>query len=216
MRKLPLLSPFSLLFFCFLTIAPAAFGFNIVFLGDSITEGYGVEKEQGYVHLIEKMFQQKISTEIKTTNTGQAGATTKTGQNRLAWIEKSKPDFIFLALGSNDALRGLKVESSEENLRQIIIWAKKKKIPIAMAGAMAPPNYGKEYATSFQAIFPRIAKSTGTPLFEFILKDVAGHPELNQEDGIHPNPKGHAIIAKNVFEFLSPQIKGLIKGLNKK
>jgi acyl-CoA thioesterase I len=122
----------------------------------------------------------------------------------MRWQLKRKPDVLVLALGANDALRGLRPEETEKNLRSVIELAKENHVKVLLAGMLAPPNLGKDYDARFDRIYPALAKSEHVALIPFLLRDVAGDPALNQEDGIHPNEKGHAIIAKTVFKYLEP------------
>ena len=110
-------------------------------------------------------------------------------------------------MGSNDGLRGLKIEETEKNLAEALKWARQEKIKIILGQLHVPPNYGKNYAKKFAAIFPRLAKKFNVVLAPFLLDHVAGISELNQADGIHPNEKGHKIIADNIYKFLLINLK---------
>ena len=122
--------------------------------------------------------------------------------SRLNWFLKAKPDLIILALGANDGLRGIKVEKSQKNLEDFISKCQKEDIPVILAGMQLPPNYGKEYTSAFKKMFQEVANKYKVPQIPFLIEGVAGKPELNIEDGIHPNPKGHIIIAQNVFLYI--------------
>lgn len=174
---------------------------TLVVIGDSLTEGYGVARENSFVALLEK----KISAagkNWKIINAGVSGATSASGPSRIKWQLKAKPDLVILALGANDALRGLKAEQTEKNLADTIELAQKEKVSLVLAGMMAPPNYGKEYGAQFAGVFDRLEKKYKIPRIPFLLKDVAGEAKLNQADGIHPNEKGHEIMAKNIYEAI--------------
>lgn len=178
---------------------------TLVVIGDSLTEGYGVARDNSFVALLEK----KIAAEGKNwkiVNAGVSGATSASGPSRIKWQLKAKPDLVILALGANDALRGLKPEQTEKNLADSIELAQKEKVNLVLAGMMAPPNYGKEYGDKFSAVFDRLEKKYKVPRIPFLLKDVAGEAKLNQADGIHPNEKGHEVMAKNMYEA----IKGML------
>jgi acyl-CoA thioesterase-1 len=178
---------------------------NILFLGDSLSEGLGVDENQAFPRLIEQNLRIK-KYDIFVTNGGVSGATTASGEGRLKWHLKKKIDVIILELGANDGLRGLKISDTEKNLRNIISMAKSKKIKVFLLGVLMPPNYGKKYTTEFEMMYKNISKVEKIPLMPFVLKGVAGVAEYNQADGIHPNAKGHEIIAKGISEFLEKNL----------
>jgi acyl-CoA thioesterase-1 len=173
---------------------------TIIFYGDSITAGYGIGTEFAFPELLRIQFENN-NLDIEIVNAGLSGETSAGGLTRIDWILNRGYDIFVLELGANDGLRGLPVSETEKNL-QLIIDKVKTKYPetnIILAGMMVPPNMGKSYTESFQQIYPRLAKKNNAILIPFILKDVAGIIELNQPDGIHPNVKGHEIIAKNLY-----------------
>lgn len=172
-------------------------------MGDSLTEGYRLAKEEAYPFLMEQEFKKKHP-DIKIINGGISGSTSASAPKRLEWYLRAKPDIMILALGANDGLRGLKVEDTQKNLELVITSAKKLGITIILAGMRMPPNYGKDYTQKFDAMFPALAKKHDLKLIPFILEDVAAKPALNLPDGIHPNPDGHKVIAKNVMKYLEP------------
>jgi len=174
---------------------------KLVVLGDSLTEGYGVARSAAFPALLEK----KIKDSGKpwtVVNAGISGATTASGPSRMRWQLKSNPQLIILALGANDGLRGVNLESTEKNLAQTIEIAQKEKIKIVLAGMMLPPNYGVQYGKNFQALYNRLAKKYQLQKIPFLLDGVAGNPKLNLADGIHPNEKGHEIIADHVYKAI--------------
>jgi acyl-CoA thioesterase-1 len=177
---------------------------KILFLGDSLTAGYGVEKEQAYPALVEKELNKKYS--VKVLNGGVSGSTTASGLSRLRWFLKAKPDILVLILGANDGLRGVKLDESKKNLEKIILKAKAEGLKIILAGMMLPPNYGKEYTEKFKKMYIDLKEKYELPWIPFILKDVAGLEEMNIEDGIHPNNKGHEKVAKNLIPYLEPHL----------
>lgn len=179
---------------------------SLLFLGDSLTEGLGIDKEKAFPRLVEKMLQKKISKDIKVINGGVSGSTTSDGLARLRWYLKRKPELIFIALGANDGLRGLDLTQSKKNLEEIVFYAKKANAKVLLAGMLIPPNYGEKYAKDFEKMYKEIKDKYKLKSMDFLLKDVAGVKELNQRDGIHPNTKGHEVIAKNVFEFLKEEL----------
>ena len=191
--------------FSFSSLAADPAKSKLVVLGDSLTEGYGVSRLQAYPALLEK----KIQADGKSwsvVNAGISGATSASGPSRMRWQMKMKPQMVIVALGANDGLRGLSVESTEKNLSQTIEIAQKEKVKVILAGMMLPPNYGAKYTKDFQEIYNRLAKKYQLQNIPFLLDGVAGNPKLNLADGIHPNEKGHEIIAGHVFDA----IKGLL------
>ncbi len=181
---------------------------TIIFFGNSLSAGYGLDPAQGFVGLIEKRID-SLNLNYKVVNAGNSGETTSGGKERVDWIlENYQPDIFVLELGGNDALRGLPVAAAEANL-QAIIDAVKNKYPsarILLAGMMAPPNMGNEYTTKFAAMYPRLAKKNNAALIPFLLDKVGGQPELNLPDGIHPNVEGHKIVRETIWK----ELKGLL------
>ncbi|MGJ8744844.1 arylesterase [Polaribacter sp.] len=179
---------------------------TIVFFGDSLTAGYGLEDVND---AFPGIIQQKIdSLDLKYSivNSGVSGETTSGGKNRIDWVLHQKPTIFVLELGANDGLRGVPLQQSKENL-QAIINAVKTKYPetiIVLAGMQIPPNMGPEYTTEFKNIFPDLAKKNDLYLVPFLLENVGGIARLNQSDGIHPTKEGHHILAKNVWTVLKP------------
>ncbi len=179
---------------------------TILFLGDSLTEGLGVSKENAFPKLVENMIQTELNKSITVINGGVGGSTTSDGLARLKWYLKKRPYLVFLALGTNDGLRGLNLEQSQENLEEIISYAQKSNAKVLLAGMILPPNYGPEYTESFNKMYQEIKVKYKLKSMPFLLDGVAGHKEFNQKDGIHPNEKGHAYIAKKVFEFIKEDL----------
>jgi acyl-CoA thioesterase-1 len=183
----------------------------ILFLGDSITAGYGLEPSQAYPALI----QEKINARkwpFKVVNAGQSGDTSAGGLNRMNWLLKNRIDVLVLELGGNDGLRGLPAETTRRNLQAIIdrARAKNRAVKIVLAGMMVPPNMGRDYGQKFSAIFPELAKKNNAALIPFILEKVGGARDLNLPDGIHPSAQGHEIIADNVWKVLEPILRSLV------
>lgn len=178
---------------------------RFVIIGDSLTEGYGVSKEQAFPALLEKQIKKEGKNWI-VINSGISGSTTASAESRFRWVLRSKPDMVMIALGANDGLRGVKVEESEKNLEKVILMAREAKVRVVLAGLYIPPNYGKEYGIKFRALYERLAQKYELPFISFLLEGVGGVPELNLADGIHPNEKGHQKIAENAYTVL----KGLL------
>ena len=175
----------------------------IVVLGDSLTEGFGVAKEEAYPHLLEKELQRKGHS-VKVINAGISGSTSASAPSRLRWYIKANPEIVILALGGNDGLRGLSVKHMKKNLSKTIELAQSEKILILLAGMQIPQNYGTEYTESFRNAFHELARQYQLQMIPFLLKEVGGVSSLNQADGIHPNPEGHQIIVRTVVEYLEP------------
>jgi len=175
----------------------------ILFFGNSLTAGLGLDPSQAFPNLV----QQKIDSleeNYKIINAGLSGETSAGGFNRIDWVMKQPFDIFILELGANDGLRGLPLESTRENLQGIIdkVWQKYPAVKIVIAGMMVPPNMGEEYTSEFVKIYPELAKKNGVSLIPFLLDGVAGNIDLNLADGIHPNIEGHRIVAETVWETL--------------
>ena len=179
---------------------------TILFLGDSLTEGLGVTKEDAFPKLVETMIQTELKKDVTVINGGVSGSTTSDGLDRLKWYLKKKPSIVFLALGANDGLRGLDLKQSQKNLEEIIKYAQESNAKVLLAGMLIPPNYGPEYSENFRKMYEQLKDKYKLRSMDFLLEGVAGNKELNQRDGIHPNEQGHKIIAKNVFEFIKEEL----------
>lgn len=182
----------------------------ILFLGDSITAGYGLDPAQAFPALIQEKIDAK-SWNFKVVNAGQSGDTSAGGLNRLAWLLKNRVDILILELGANDGLRGLPAETTRKNLQAIIDRTKGKypEAKVIVAGMKVPPNMGGDYGRKFEAVFVDLAKRNKATLIPFILEGVGGMRELNLADGIHPTAKGHEIVAANVWKILEPVLRSL-------
>ncbi len=200
-RLLPLL-------FCLLPAAPLSAGevVKVLLLGDSLTEGHGVAADATYAANMESALLAMGRDDVVLRNAGIGGATSAGGLARLRWHlrEKPPPSVLVLALGPNDGLRGLDLGSMKENLRAVIRLAKEERIKVLLAGMKIPPNYGKPYASRFEAVFRELAHEEKVPLIPFLLEGVAANPALNLPDGIHPNEKGYKIVAATVLRRLLP------------
>lgn len=174
---------------------------RILMLGDSLTSGRGLIKGESLPDRLEAALR-TAAPGSRVLNAGVSGDTTAGGRSRLAWSLAARPDALIVALGANDGLRGLAPEQTYANLDAIIGTAKKAGIPVLLAGMRAPPNLGAEYGAAFDAVFPRLAARHRIALFPFLLADVAAKPDLNQDDGIHPNPEGIAVIVENILPYV--------------
>ena len=185
---------------------------RILCLGDSLTEGYGVAKEEAYPALVEAKFKaamasHKNAPDVTLINAGISGSTTASAPSRLQWYLKQKPDYLFLALGANDGLRGQDIDAAKKNLRDTIRLAKKNHIAVWLAGMAMPKNYGADYSKRFRQMFIDLAREEKVAFMPFLLEGVALHPELIQADGLHPNEKGHQEMARHVYEFMNNHLK---------
>ena len=183
---------------------------TILFLGDSITAGYGLEPSQAFPARIQEKIDAK-RWQFKVVNAGQSGDTSAGGLSRMDWLLRNRVDVLFLELGANDGLRGLPVETTKKNLQGIIdrTRAKYPDVRIVLAGMKVPPNMGRDYGQKFEAIFSEIAKKNKAALIIFVLEGVGGVREFNLPDGMHPTPKGHEIVALNVWKVLEPVLRSL-------
>ena len=184
----------------------------VLFLGDSITAGYGLELSQAYPALIQEKIDAK-GWPFKVVNAGQSGDTSAGALNRLDWLLRNRVAVLVLELGGNDGLRGLPVETTRKNIQQIIdrTRAKYPAAKIVIAGMKVPPNMGREYGSKFEAIYPELARKNKLPLIPFVLEGVGGVRELNLPDGIHPTAKGHTIVAATVWKTLDAVLRSIAK-----
>jgi acyl-CoA thioesterase-1 len=139
-------------------------------------------------------------------NAGVSGDTTAGGLRRVSWILNNKPEMVILELGANDGLRGLPVDQTKNNLRQIIRQLQEARTTVVLAGMKLPPNYGQDYTASFEAMYQMLAKECGIPLIPFFLEGVGGSSSLNQADGIHPTKEGYEVIVEQVLKVIRPAL----------
>ncbi len=180
----------------------------VVYLGDSLTAGLGLPENEAFPGLVGDALEGR-ELPVRTVNAGVSGDTTAGGARRIDWILRQRPDVVVIELGANDALRGLSPAMSEENLRQIGVKALAAGAKVLLVGMKVPPNYGPEFVRDFESIFPRLAGELGVPLMPFLLEGVAGNPDLNQADGIHPNAEGHRRIAESMLPYLEELVRSL-------
>ncbi len=176
---------------------------TILFFGNSLTAGYGLETEESFPSLIQEKLD-SLNLDYEVINAGLSGETTSGGKNRLEWVLNQKVDVFVLELGANDGLRGVPLSETKTNLQTIIdmVRLKNEDTKIVLAGMMIPPNMGEDYTTEFRTIFPDLAAQNEIQLIPFLLEGVAGNPVLNLEDGIHPTAEGQKIVANNVWVVL--------------
>jgi acyl-CoA thioesterase I len=181
---------------------------TIVFFGDSLTSGYGLDLQETYPALLQDKIRER-GWNFRTVNAGVSGETSAGGLRRINWIMRQPIDVFVLELGANDGLRGLSTDATRNNLQGIIdrVTDRFPDSHIVIAGMQVPPNMGAAYATDFAAIFPGLAKENNALLIPFLLEGVGGIPELNLPDGVHPTAEGHQIMAKTVWETLEPLLR---------
>ncbi len=176
---------------------------NILFFGNSLTAGLGVEPEEAFPAIIGDKID-SLNLPYKIINAGLSGETTAAGKARINWILKQKVDVFVLELGANDGLRGIPVSETEKNLQEIVNQVKSRypDAKLVMTGMQVPPNMGAKYSSEFSSIFKKLADKNDMALVPFLLENVGGVSSLNQSDGIHPTPEGHRILAENVWLVL--------------
>jgi acyl-CoA thioesterase-1 len=181
---------------------------SLVFLGDSLTAGFGVQSTEAFPALIaEKIRAARLPFDVR--NAGLSGDTSAGALRRTDWILQRSIDVLVIELGGNDGLRGLPVKSLKENLQKIIDKAKTKnpRVKIVIAGMQIPPNLGAAYAADFARVYTEIARENDAILIPFLLDGVGGHRDLNQPDMIHPTAAGHRVVADSVWRTLEPILR---------
>ena len=179
---------------------------RVVVLGDSLTAGLGLSPEQAYPSLLQQKIDQ-ASLGMQVVNAGVSGDTSAGGLSRVDWALEGDVRVMVVALGGNDALRGLPVEELRKNLATIIERAQARKVRVILAGMEAPPNFGQSYTDAFRRVYTELAAQYKVPLIPFLLQGVAGIERLNQRDGIHPTAEGARMVADNVWTVLRPMLK---------
>ena len=178
---------------------------TILILGDSLTEGYGIQRKEAFPWLVEQDLNKKFpDCNVKIINGGISGSTSAGALSRLQrHFEQldQKPDLVMIALGANDGLRGLSLDSMKQNLQEAISWLLNNKVKVILAGLQIPLNYGFAYSRNFKKVFFELAKKNKLEFLPFLLKNVAMKAHLNLSDGIHPNAEGHKVIAQTVFPY---------------
>jgi acyl-CoA thioesterase I len=177
----------------------------ILDFGDSLTAGYGLMPEQAFPAQLESWLRAH-GVPARVVNAGVSGDTTAGGVARLDWALADKPDVVILALGSNDALRGIDPATVRANLDTMLEKINAIGAKVLLLGMQAPPNWGRSYDQAFNQIFPELASKHGAVLYPFFLEGVAMKPELNQPDGLHPNERGVEVLVKRI----GPVVAGLI------
>lgn len=189
--------------------AAAAKAKTLLVIGDSLSAGYGLTPEQAWPALLQRKLDD-AGESVRVVNAGESGQTTAGGIASLRWRlgradrDDAPPDFVILALGGNDVLRGIDPAEVQKNLETMIemVRAKAPGARVILAGMRAPPSMGADYAERFAAVYPRVAKERDCTLLPFLLEGVAGDRALNQDDGIHPTPRGQEIVAETVWKVV--------------
>ncbi len=176
----------------------------IAVLGDSLTAGFGLLQAEAYPALLQDKFDADGYSRIDVINAGLNGDTTAGGLRRLEWVLEPTVKILVVALGANDALRGQPPAQTRANLAQIIETANKKGVRVLLAGMQAPTNMGQQFQAEFRVIYPELAAKYRITFLPFLLEGIAGHPELNQEDGIHPTAAAQRMIAEMMYPLLQP------------
>ena len=180
---------------------------TILFFGNSLTAGYGVEPSEAFPALIQDKID-SLGLSYKVVNAGVSGETTSGGNSRIDWVLRQPLDIFVLELGGNDGLRGIPLTETRQNLQAIMdkVRGKYPAAKIILAGMQIPPNMGKTYAGEFRALYAELAEKNDVTLIPFLLEGVGGIRKLNQSDGIHPTPEGHRIVALNVWDVLANEL----------
>ena len=185
---------------------PASTSPRIVVLGDSLTAGLGIPRDRAYPALLQEKLSAK-GLKLEVVNAGISGDTSSDGLRRATWALEGDVRLLILALGANDALRGLPPRQMKENLQGIVHRARQRGIPVLLVGMEAPPNYGEQYAAAFRLVFQDLARENNVMLVPFLLEGVAGVADLNQGDGIHPTAAGAARIADHLWPVVEKMVE---------
>ncbi|HEY3042428.1 MAG TPA: arylesterase [Vicinamibacterales bacterium] len=184
---------------------------RIVVLGDSLTAGLGLRAEDAYPAVLQRRLDAE-GLKYHVINAGNSGDTSAAGLSRLDWALDGNVRILIVALGGNDALRGLPIPQLKSNLARIIERAQARGVSVVLAGMEAPPNWGDEYTTAFHEVYPTLAKEYRVALVPFLLEGVAGIDRLNQRDGIHPTAEGDRMVADTVWKVLQPVVAARAAG----
>lgn len=180
---------------------------TILFFGNSLTAGYGIEQDDSFAGLTQERID-SLGLNYRVINGGLSGETTAGGLSRLDWFLEDEPAIFVLELGGNDGLRGILPSESKKNLIGIIdkVRTKYPNTEIILAGMQIPPNMGQDYTDEFKNIYPEVAEEKNVTLIPFLLEGVAGDPSLNLPDGIHPTEAGHKIVMETIWPFIDELI----------
>ena len=178
----------------------------ILAFGNSLTAGSGLSPGSGYPEMLQAELDSR-GYRYRVVNAGIGGDTTGGGLARVAGSLALRPEIVILELGGNDGLRGVPVESMQSNLEELIVAFQKGGARVILAGMTLPRNFGPDYISSFEKVYPSLASKHKVALIPFFLEGAAGRPEFNLEDGIHPNQAGYRLVTTNVLKYLEPLLK---------
>ena len=178
----------------------------IVAFGDSLTAGFGVDPGKSYPDFLQQELDRR-GYRYRVVNEGVSGDTTSDGLARLEMVTLQQPAIVVVALGGNDGLRGLPVATTRANLKQILQTLREHRCAVVLAGMTLPPNYGREYVRSFEAVYHDLAGEFDVPLIPFLLEGVGGTQEFMQKDGLHANVAGNRRVAASVYKALEPRLR---------
>ncbi|MFZ7790863.1 arylesterase [Acinetobacter lwoffii] len=204
-QKTRLLPYFFLLSLCLLPLGVSAK--TIMILGDSLSAGYGIQPQQGWVNLLQKRLEQQYPKQHKVVNASVSGETTSGALARLPkLLQTHRPDLVVIELGGNDGLRGQPPQMIQKNLASLIQKSQKAKAKVIVFGIKMPPNYGQAYSKAFENNYKVVSQQYKVKLLPFFMQGVAGNKTLMQKDLIHPNAKAQTILLNNAY----PYIKGAL------
>ena len=181
-------------------------GLTILAIGDSLTEGFGVDPQDSYPSQLGRKLE-RDGFEVQVINGGISGETSSAALTRLDWMLRTQPDIVIVETGANDALRGVDLEVTRANIDEIVKRLSENGAVVIVAGLQIIQNLGPEYTTEFAAIYPEAAGRNDAILIPFVLKGVAADPELNQPDFIHPNALGYAVMVDHIYPYVLEAIK---------
>lgn len=206
--KIPLLIRLIPVLWLALGSGATAANCTLTVLGDSLSAGYGLDQAAAFPQQLEQALKRR-GYAVRIINAGVSGDTTAGGLARLSWTLQEHPDLLILELGANDALRGLNPQQTRANLAAMLTQLEQAGIPTILAGMKAPRNLGEAYYSRFDRIYSELANEFSVPLYPFFLAGVAGHPELNQADGIHPNAAGVKVIVAGILPLVEATLTEL-------
>ncbi len=181
---------------------------RIAAFGDSLSAGYGLPQRAAFYSVLERKLKAE-GLDVVVENAAVSGDTATAGKDRLDWSIQDGTDLVIVELGANDALRGIDPKITEAALEEILLRLKERNMRSVLAGMLAPPNNGADYARAFNGMYQRLAEKHGVPLYPFFLDGVAGNPKLNLPDGIHPTAEGIEEIVRRIAPLIAAEVKKL-------
>lgn len=181
---------------------------TLVALGDSLTEGFGLDQAEAYPAQLEQRLRDD-GYDVEVVNAGVSGETSSGARSRLDWVLQSEPDIVILATGGNDGLRGIDPGVTDENLSAMVGTLRENGVTVVLAGMQIVQNMGEQYIEDFRAVYPRVAETNdGVILIPFFLEGVGGNPSLNQPDAIHPTAEGYAVVVETIYPYVVEAVEG--------